>query len=269
MNDEDLNDTSATGGDSDLERSEQERTAALRLSLAELRQRVEALEQVLYIMAFDLHESLRTILYSGERLRRELDGPPTGHAPEYVAQIIRGANALRLLVPQVQDYAEVTRHKEMAEEVDCATVVAEAQAYLKDALDGSGLTVHIGDLPRLPGVARHVALLFRHLLDNAIKYRSPDRPGRVEVGCRRHEDGWLFWVRDNGIGIEPTFFRRIFELGERLHPRRHSPGWGFGLAICEKVVIRHGGRIWVTSEPGQGSTFYFTLSEGCAEKTRP
>ena len=264
---EDGNDTPRTGSDADLERRVQERTEALQASLAELRQRVEALEEVVYVNTFHLREPLRTILARGERLRRELEGPPTGRAPEYLARIIGAASDLRRLVDQLGEYARVTRPVEM-KEVDCAAVVAQAQDSLKDVLDESGIALQVGDLPRLPGVAEHLTLLFRHLLDNAIKFRSADRPGRVEVGCNRHEEGWLFWVRDNGIGIEPRFFRRIFGLGERLHPRFQIPGWGYGLALCEQVVTRHGGRIWVTSEPGQGSTFSFTLPEEAAARRR-
>ena len=100
-------------------------------------------------------------------------------------------------------------------------------------------------------------LLFQNLIGNALKYCPPERSPRVEVGAQPHAEGWLFWVRDNGVGIEPRFWQRIFGIAERLDSK--TSGWGYGLAICERTVARHGGRIWVSSEPGQGSTFWFTL----------
>jgi len=107
----------------------------------------------------------------------------------------------------------------------------------------------------------HLELLFQNLFSNAIKYRSPDRPPRIEIGAERHADGWLFSVRDNGMGIEPKYWQRIFGMGEQLNSRSRYGGWGYGLAICQKTVVKHGGRIWVASEPGAGSTFCFTLAD--------
>jgi light-regulated signal transduction histidine kinase (bacteriophytochrome) len=268
MNDEDRNNTSATGGHTDLDRSEQERRVALELSSAQLRERTEAFEKIVATVECNLLEPLRTIFHSGQRLRRELEGQLTDPALVLVTRIIERANDMRQLLEQLDQHVRVSRHEDR-KVVDCNTVLAQVLANLEDAMNESGVAIHVADLPRVSGRSEHLELLFANLIDNAIKYRSPDRPGRIEVGSCRHEEGWSFWVRDNGIGIEPRFFRRIFDLGERLHPCMPIRGWGYGLAICEKVVIRHGGRIWVTSEPGQGSTFYFTLPEGGAEKRHP
>jgi light-regulated signal transduction histidine kinase (bacteriophytochrome) len=120
--------------------------------------------------------------------------------------------------------------------------------------------VVVGELPTVTGAKMHLELLFQNLIGNAIKYRAPDRAPRVEVGARPEPEGWLFWVKDNGVGIEQQYFEKIFVIGERLSGEKVS-GWGYGLAICEKTVKRHGGRIWVESEPGHGSTFFFTLPE--------
>src|SRR5205823_8876919 len=130
---------------------------------------------------------------------------------------------------------------------------------LQAALEESGAEVTVVQLPSVQGNPQQLMLLFQNLLGNAVKFRAADRPVRVEVGARREREGWLFWVRDNGIGIEAKYLRRIFGLGERLHPASRYAGTGFGLAICEKIVAGHGGRIWAESEPGQSSTFYFTL----------
>src|SRR5262249_54967260 len=117
-------------------------------------------------------------------------------------------------------------------------------------------------LPAALGNHGQLVFLFQNLIGNAVKFRAPDRPVRVEVGARRARarDGWLFWVRDNGIGIEQKYFDKLFVLGERVHAEpSKSPGTGCGLHICKKIVTWHGGRIWVTSRPNQGTTFYFTL----------
>ena len=132
---------------------------------------------------------------------------------------------------------------------------------MQAALDESKAVLTVGELPRLVGTHQQLMLLFQNLIGNAVKFRAPDRPVRVEVGSRRDGDSWLFWVRDNGIGIEPRFFRRIFGLGERLHTRSRYEGWGYGLATCQETVARHGGRLWVESKYGEGSTFWFTLPD--------
>ncbi len=107
----------------------------------------------------------------------------------------------------------------------------------------------------------HLIVLLQNLVGNAIKFRAPDRPPCVRVDAERQGNDWRFLVEDNGIGIEDKYLKRIFELGERLHSEKKYPGTGFGLAICDKIVRAHGGRIWVTSRPGEGSCFLFTLPE--------
>jgi light-regulated signal transduction histidine kinase (bacteriophytochrome) len=106
-----------------------------------------------------------------------------------------------------------------------------------------------------------LAELFQNLIANALKFRE-QRPPRIHIGARAEKGRWVIWVRDNGIGIEPQYFERIFQVFQRLHTHKKYPGTGIGLAICKKIVERHGGTIWVESQPGQGSAFYFTLPAG-------
>ena len=135
-----------------------------------------------------------------------------------------------------------------------------ACANLRTAIEESGAQVTSGELPTVIGDQTQLVQLFQNLVNNAIKFRREEEPPRVEVGAeRRGEREWLFWVRDNGIGIEPQYAERIFRIFQRLHGKGEYSGTGIGLAVCKKIVERHGGVIWVESSPGGGATFYFTL----------
>jgi PAS domain S-box-containing protein len=175
-----------------------------------------------------------------------------------LATITAQAARMEELLKALNRYADVNLGS-LLDQVDCNEAVKVARIGLEGAIEESRAEVVVGDLPTVIGMKLPLELLFQNLIGNAIKYRSPDRPPRVEVGARRQEDGWLFWVKDNGEGIEPKYWLKIFVLGGRVDTKRS--GWGYGLAICEKTVAQHGGRIWVASEPGQGSTFYFTLPD--------
>jgi light-regulated signal transduction histidine kinase (bacteriophytochrome) len=142
---------------------------------------------------------------------------------------------------------------------------ADLNALLRDALNNlqtsikeAGAKITSDPLPSLPVDATQIVQLFQNLVGNAIKFRSEQAP-EIHVGARREKDRWLFWVRDNGIGIEPQYAGRIFQIFQRLHSRSHYPGTGIGLAICKKIVERHGGEIRVESQSARGSTFYFSI----------
>jgi chemotaxis family two-component system sensor kinase Cph1 len=142
--------------------------------------------------------------------------------------------------------------------VDCAEIVEEALEELVGQIDESGAAVTAGRLPVVHGARLELYELFEHLLDNAIKFRASEPP-LIRVAATRWNGEWCFSVRDNGIGIHPRQHERIFEIFQRLHSKHEYPGMGLGLAICKKVVERHGGRIWVESRVGLGSTFRFTI----------
>jgi chemotaxis family two-component system sensor kinase Cph1 len=142
--------------------------------------------------------------------------------------------------------------------VECGEALSQALANLKIALEEAGGVVTRDELPTVPGDGPQLVQLFQNLIANAVKFRGL-QPPRVHVSAGRQEEAWQFSVRDNGIGIDPEQASRLFVLFQRLHTRQEYAGTGIGLAICKKIVERHHGRIWVESQPGEGSVFYFTL----------
>ena len=136
----------------------------------------------------------------------------------------------------------------------------DALRNLQASIGEAGARIHIDQLPTVEADRFQLTQLFQNLVGNAIKFRS-DRPAEIHVGAGRERNAWLFSVQDNGIGIEPRYTDRIFLVFQRLHTRKKYPGTGIGLAICKRIVERHGGRIWFESQLGQGSTFYFTIPD--------
>jgi PAS domain S-box-containing protein len=243
----------------ELERRVAERTEELARLVEQLQEKSEELELFTYTASHDLRQPLRSLVNYPEKLARQYGGQLDAQALTWVTKIIKGADRMRRLIDGLLQYSRVLRRDRVSAEVDCAAVVQEARTNLQAAIEESGADVTVGELPAVRGIREQLMVLFQNLIGNAVKYREPDRPVRVQVGARRGRDAWLFSVADNGIGMEARFLRRIFGFGERLHPESKYPGSGYGLAICEKIVAGHGGRIWAESEPGKGSTFYFTL----------
>jgi len=208
----------------------------------------------------DLREVLRTMHRNMQLLERQHAQSMDESARDYVAKAQTGARHMERLILDLHSHSRLGREGE-AGPVDCGEVLTQTQASLEAALEESRAVITADPLPKVQAVRSEMVLLFQNLLQNAIKYRA-DRPPAIQIGARSYDAGqWLFWIRDNGIGIEPGYFAKIFELGDRGPHRRSSKyaGTGFGLANCRKIVERHGGRIWVASKPGVGSTFYFLL----------
>jgi light-regulated signal transduction histidine kinase (bacteriophytochrome) len=180
---------------------------------------------------------------------------------EFIAYIVDGAARMQRLIHDLLSYSRVDRRGKDFTPTDCAAVVATARTNLHVAIEESGATVITTPLPVVMADETQLVQLFQNLLGNAIKFHG-EQPVLVDIGAERRGNEWLFWVCDNGIGIEPQYVERIFLIFQRLHGRGQYPGTGIGLAIVKKIVERHGGSIWVESEPGKGSTFYFTLPAG-------
>ena len=167
---------------------------------------------------------------------------------------------MKRLLHDLQRYTALQPGDPPATEVDLAAAASRAVAQLTPLVTASHADIVVGALPRVRGDAVQLQTLLRQLIENALVYRSPDRPPQVTVSAERKGAMWAVSVRDNGIGIDTRFQERIFRVFERLQPRHHVPGTGIGLAICRKIVERHGGRIACTTDQPEGSTFIFTLA---------
>ena len=179
-------------------------------------------------------------------------------AREFMDFVVDGATRMKQLIEDLLAYSRVgTRGKEF-QPVECERALQKALANLRAAIETSGATVTHDPLPAADGDEVQLTQLLQNLIGNALKFKGAEAP-RIHVGVAEHADGWEFAVTDNGIGIDPEYFERIFMVFQRLHGKGEYPGTGIGLAICKKVVDRHGGRIRVESRPGHGATFYFTL----------
>jgi light-regulated signal transduction histidine kinase (bacteriophytochrome) len=166
---------------------------------------------------------------------------------------------MEMLIRDLLAYTQISKVEAPLENSDANEALIATLSNLEAAIKESGAEITYDSLPAAPVHSTHLQQLFQNLIGNAIKYRSPDRRPIVHVGAERQGRQWVFSVRDNGIGIEPEYKERIFGLFKRLHTGDEYSGTGIGLAICQRIVERYHGRIWVESEPGQGSTFRFTI----------
>jgi PAS domain S-box-containing protein len=245
----------------ELEIAERKRAeSVLAQQSAELARSNSELEQFAYIASHDLQEPLRMVGSYVQLLERNYKKLFDAKGEEYIAYAVDGAKRMQMLINDLLAYSRVgTQGNEFAL-TDCAGVVSLAIKNLQKAIQESGATITCESLPAVRADGMQLLQLFQNLLANAIKFRAEQSP-EIHI-MAKHTDGfWQFTVKDNGIGIEPRHFQRIFLIFQRLHSRRHYPGTGMGLAICKKIVDRHGGTIWPVSEPGMGTTFFFTLPD--------
>jgi PAS domain S-box-containing protein len=230
-----------------------------RLVEEELRRTNADLEQFAYSASHDLQEPLRSIKIYSELLASRHAAKLDGQALQYLEFLRSGATRMELLVRDLLAYTQAARSDKPASLIDSGESLNGALANLSEAVAESGARITWEPLPRVRVHPTQLQQVFQNLLGNAIKYRSPDRTPAVHVGVTPGEDLWRFSVADNGIGIAPEYKERIFGLFKRLHTAREYPGTGIGLAICQRIVEHYHGRIWVESEPGTGSTFFFTI----------
>jgi light-regulated signal transduction histidine kinase (bacteriophytochrome) len=195
-------------------------------------------------------------------LRRALNGKLDPDAEEYLRYIVKGASRMEAMVRDLLAYTQASANSnEPAPVVDATSALEAALSNLRASIDDSAACVTCAALPRVRIHQVHLTQLFQNLIGNAIKYRAEQVP-RIRIGAERRQQQWLISVEDNGIGIEPEFKEHIFGIFKRLHTADEYSGTGVGLAICQRIVDRAGGRIWVESQPGRGSTFFFTLPSG-------
>jgi light-regulated signal transduction histidine kinase (bacteriophytochrome) len=244
-----------------------ERTDELQKSNAELRRVNDALNEFSYSVSHDLQQPLRMITLYAQLLDRKYRPQLTPEANEYVESILSGARHMKLLLEDLLAYSRSV-HTSMEDIgiIDANAVLSKVLVNLKNAIEESQAVVEVSKLPTVRMHEFHLTELLQNLISNAIKYRGSDLP-RIEVGARPDPDFWVFWVADNGIGIAPEYAKQVFGLFKRLHGSDSYEGTGVGLAICERVVERYGGSIWVEPRSPKGSTFYFKVrKDGTAAK---
>lgn len=243
------------------ELSRERRASAELVSLNRDLERSNAdLEQFAYIASHDLKEPLRNIASYVQLLQRRYQGRLDPDADAFIGYTVDGVRRLQAIINELLAYSRIGTGQMMLAPVQAGALVSTALAHLKGVIAEAQAAVEVkGPLPVVEADSAQLGSLFQNLIGNALKYRREDVRAEITIGCEDRGGDWAFYVRDNGIGIDPQYHRQIFDLFKRLHPRDTYPGTGIGLAICQRVVERHGGRIWVESSAGRGSTFWFAL----------
>jgi signal transduction histidine kinase len=236
----------------------QREIAAREETQAALQRSNTELEQLAYVASHDMQEPLRMVASYLQLIAQRYRGRLDADADEFIGYAVDGAKRMQALINDLLEYSRVGTKARPFEPTDCAKVVADALANLRIAVKESGAEVTHDALPVVMGDSRQLLQLFQNLIGNALKFRR-EAPPRIHVGVAAQDDCWRFSVSDNGIGIAAEYHERIFVLFQRLHGRGDYPGTGIGLAVCKRIVDRHGGRISVQSAPGAGSTFHFTI----------
>lgn len=216
------------------------------------------LEQFAYVASHDLQEPLRMVTSFLQLLQERCEEALDETAREFIEHAKEGASRMQALIRDLLRFSRVGTRNHPLEPTDCERALITSLAHLVTAIEESEAEVTYDGLPTVMGDQRQLVQLFQNTVGNALKFRG-ERPPRVHIGAEERGESWVISVRDNGIGIDPQYQKRIFGIFERLHGRHDYPGTGIGLAICTRIIERHGGEIWVESEPGEGSTFNFTL----------
>ncbi len=216
------------------------------------------LQQFAYVASHDLQEPLRMVASYTELLGEAYRGKLGPDADKYIGYAVDGARRMQALINDLLQYSRIGRMEAPLKDVSLEEALTAATRNLHAAIDETGATITHDPLPEVRGDLSQFTRLFQNLLGNAMKFRG-EQPPVIHAGVQRNRSEWQFYVRDNGVGFDPKYADRIFLLFQRLHGREQYRGTGIGLAVCKKIVERHGGRIWATSEPGRGSTFYFTI----------
>ncbi|MQY60283.1 GHKL domain-containing protein [bacterium] len=245
----------------ELEKLESERKKTeekLKETLKDLERSNKELEQFAYVASHDLQEPLRMVASYVQLLERRYKDKLDSDANEFIAYAVDGAGRMQSMINDLLDYSRVGTAGKTFEKTNCAHVLGQAVVNLQGALEESGAVIAKNKLPTIKADESQLIQLFQNLIDNAIKFRGKELPC-IQVTSKKKGKEWLFSVQDNGIGVDPQYAERIFVIFQRLHNRKKYSGTGIGLAICKRIAERHGGRIWVESEPGKGSTFFFTI----------
>jgi len=244
-----------------LKRSEQqlqELNTVLEKRASELARSNNELERFAYVASHDLQEPLRMVSSFLQLLDKQYTAKLDDKAREYINFAVGGAERMKRLILDLLSYSRVSTVTEQFQPVDMNAVVQHVLQIFESRFEKEGITLTTDRLPVVKGNTSQLQQLFQNLVGNAIKYKS-ERPPLIEIGCLEEENRFVFFIKDNGIGINPKYFEKIFVVFQRLHPVNNYSGTGIGLAICKKIVECHQGEIWVESEEGKGSTFFFSM----------
>ncbi|MGB9937330.1 MAG: sensor histidine kinase [Methanobacterium sp.] len=233
----------------------------LKETILELKRSNEELERFAYVSSHDLQEPLRTIASFTQLLERRYRGQLDKDADEFIDYIVEAAVRMKAQINALLEYSRVSTKGKEFELVDTNVILSKTIKSLSTSLKESYAKITVDELPKVMGDADQLQRVFQNLISNAIKFRKCEEPLKIDISSHKSEDEkeYVFVIKDNGIGIEKQYMERIFVIFQRLHTRDVYKGTGIGLSIVKKVIERHGGRVWVESSPGKGSTFYFTL----------
>ncbi|MGZ7068994.1 MAG: ATP-binding protein, partial [Methanobacterium sp.] len=244
-----------------LELKVQERTAELDMVINELKRSNEELQQFAYVSSHDLQEPLRTISSFTQLLQRRYKDKLDDDADEFIEYIVDAAKRMQQLINDLLEYSRVTTKEKEFKTVNINEILDIVLSNLKISIDEDNVEIIYDELPNVTADELQLVQLFQNLIGNAIKFRKVDEPPKIHIYCHKDKEKneYVFNVNDNGIGIEKQYLERIFVIFQRLHTIDVYKGNGIGLSVAKKIVERHGGHMWVESEFGVGSSFYFTL----------
>ena len=225
---------------------------------AELQASNTELQRFAYVASHDLQEPLRMITSFLQLLNKKLDDTLDEKSKTYIHYAIDGADRMKKLIHDLLEYSRVGSMELKIDDVDCNEIMKTIHSFYKLALNEANAKLEIKQLPVIKAVKPQILQLFQNMVGNALKYNESKSP-EIEVGYIQEPDDYKFYVKDNGIGIDPKYFEKIFIVFQRLHNKNKYSGTGIGLSICKKIVTQHGGKIWVESEEGNGAIFYFTI----------
>ena len=240
------------------EKQLQELNEALEKRAKELIRSNAELERFAYVASHDLQEPLRMVSSFLQLLDKQYNVLLDDKAKEYIKFAVGGAERMKRLILDLLAYSRVDAVKESFQPVELDVIVQQVLQIFASRFEKENVTLSVGKLPTVLGNALQLQQLMQNLIGNAVKYKS-SVPPHIEIGCISEADRFVIFIKDNGIGINPRYFEKIFVVFQRLQPIDDHSGTGIGLAICKKIVERHHGEIWVTSEEGVGSTFYFSM----------
>jgi light-regulated signal transduction histidine kinase (bacteriophytochrome) len=214
----------------------------------------------IHTVSHDLQEPLRTVGGFVKLLEKRYKGKLDAKADEFIEYTVDGVKRMQVLIKDLLEYSQVGIKDRTFKPTNCSVALEQAIYNLHVSIEESGTELTYDLLPTIMANASQLSRLFQNLISNAIKFRSK-KPLKIHISAENRGNEWVFSVRDNGIGIDPEFANRIFDIFQRLHTREEYPGTGIGLTNCKRIVEHHGGKIWVESELGKGSIFYFTIPD--------